>query len=97
MVSSAPRNSWKTYGAYSLNCALATVLEKDDRIFDFSDKINQYGLKVIFSNAEESNILTKKAIVSMSQIHSTNIELVNDKNWKAIRNNAEKITNLINA
>ena len=48
-------------------------------IFDFSDKINQHGLKVIFSNAEESNILTKKAIVSMSQIHSTNIELVNNK------------------
>ena len=46
-------------------------------IFDFSDKINQHGLKVIFSNAEESNILTKKAIVSMSQIHSTNIEVVN--------------------
>ena len=48
-------------------------------IFDFSDKINQHGLKVIFSNAEESNILTKKAIVSMSQIHSTNIELINNK------------------
>ena len=48
-------------------------------IFDFSDKINQHGLKVIFSNAEENNILTKKAIVSMSQIHSTNIELVNNK------------------
>ena len=31
-------------------------------IFDFSDKINQYGLKVIFTNAEESNILTKKDI-----------------------------------
>jgi YfiH family protein len=48
-------------------------------IFDFSDKINQHGLKVIFSNAEESNILTKKTIVSMSQIHSTNIEVVNNK------------------
>nr|ADI16922.1 uncharacterized conserved protein [uncultured Marinimicrobia bacterium HF0010_18O13] len=48
-------------------------------IFDFSDKINQHGLKVIFSNAEESNILTKKAIVSMSQIHSSNIEVVNNK------------------
>ena len=47
-------------------------------IFDFSDKINQHGLKVIFSSAEESNILTKKAIVSMSQIHSTNIELINN-------------------
>ena len=48
-------------------------------IFDFSDKINQHGLKVIFSNTEEINILTKKAIVSMSQIHSTNIELINNK------------------
>ena len=48
-------------------------------IFDFSDKINQHGLKVIFSNAEESNILTKKSIVTMSQIHSTNIELINNK------------------
>ena len=48
-------------------------------IFDFSDKINQHGLKVIFSNAEESNILTKKTIVSMSQIHSSNIEVVNNK------------------
>ena len=48
-------------------------------IIDFSDKINQHGLKVIFSNAEESNILTKKTIVSMSQIHSTNIEVVNNK------------------
>ena len=43
-------------------------------IFDFSDKINQNGLKIIFSNAEERDILTKKTIVSMSQIHSTNID-----------------------
>ena len=48
-------------------------------IFDFSDKINQHGLKVIFSNAEESSILTKKSIVSMVQTHSTNIEMVNNK------------------
>ena len=48
-------------------------------IFDFSDKINQNGLKLIFSNAEESSILTKKSIVSMVQTHSTNIEMVNDK------------------
>ena len=48
-------------------------------IFDFSDKINQNGLKSIFSNAEESSILTKKSIVSMVQTHSTNIEMVNDK------------------
>ena len=58
-------------------------------IFDFSDKINQHGLKVIFSNAEENNILTKKAIVSMSQIHSTNIELVNDK--KLVYSNVDGI------
>ena len=58
-------------------------------IFDFSDKINQHGLKVIFSNTEESNILTKKAIVSMSQIHSTNIELVNDK--KLVYSNVDGI------
>ena len=48
-------------------------------IFDFSDKINQNGLKLIFYNAEESSILTKKSIVSMVQTHSTNIEMVNDK------------------
>ena len=48
-------------------------------IFDFSDKINQHGLKIIFSNTEESNILTKKAIVTMTQIHSINIEIVNNK------------------
>ena len=58
-------------------------------IFDFSDKINQLGLKIIFSNAEESNILTKKAIVSMSQIHSTNIEVVNNK--KLVYNNVDGI------
>ena len=58
-------------------------------IFDFSDKINQHGLKVIFSNAEESNILTKKAIVSMSQIHSTNIEIVNNK--KLVYSNVDGI------
>ena len=58
-------------------------------IFDFSDKINQHGLKVIFSNAEENNILTKKAIVSMSQIHSTNIELVNNK--KLVYSNVDGI------
>lgn len=48
-------------------------------IFDFSDKINQHGLKIIFSNTEESNILTKKVIVTMTQIHSINIEIVNNK------------------
>jgi YfiH family protein len=58
-------------------------------IFDFSDKINQHGLKVIFSNAEESNILTKKAVVSMSQIHSTNIELINNK--KLVYSNVDGI------
>ena len=57
-------------------------------IFDFSDKINQHGLKVIFSNAEESNIL-KKAIVSMSQTHSTNIEVV--KNKKLVYSNVDGI------
>ena len=48
-------------------------------IFDFSDKINQHGLKIIFSNTGESNIITKKAIVTMTQIHSINIEIVNNK------------------
>ena len=57
-------------------------------IFDFSDKINQHGLKVIFSNTEESNIL-KKAIVSMSQTHSTNIEVV--KNKKLVYHNVDGI------
>ena len=57
-------------------------------IFDFSDKINQHGLKIIFSNAEES-INLKKAIVSMSQTHSTNIEVV--KNKKLVYNNVDGI------
>ena len=57
-------------------------------IFDFSDKINQHGLKIIFSNAEESNNF-KKAIVSMSQTHSTNIEVV--KNKKLVYNNVDGI------
>ena len=48
-------------------------------IFDFSDKINQHGLKIIFSNTEESNIITKKVIVTMTQIHSINIKIVNNK------------------
>ena len=58
-------------------------------IFDFSDKINQNGLKVIFSNAEESSNLTKKAIVSMSQTHSTNIEVINNK--KLVYSNVDGI------
>ena len=58
-------------------------------IFDFSDKINQHGLKVIFSNAEESSNLTKKAIVSMSQTHSTNIEVINNK--KLVYSNVDGI------
>jgi len=58
-------------------------------IVDFSDKINQHGMKIIFSNAEESNILTKKAIVSMSQIHSTDIEVVNNK--KLVYSNTDGI------
>ena len=58
-------------------------------IFDFSDKINQHGLKIIFSNAEESSILTKKSIVSMVQTHSTNIEVV--KNKKLVYNNVDGI------
>ena len=52
-------------------------------IFDFSDKINQNGLKLIFSNAEESSILTKKSIVSMVQTHSTNIETVSYTHLRA--------------
>ena len=58
-------------------------------IFDFSDKINQHGLKIIFSNSEESSILTKKSIVSMVQTHSTNIEVV--KNKKLVYNNVDGI------
>ena len=58
-------------------------------IFDFSDKINQHGLKVIFSNVEESSNLTKKAIVSMSQTHSTNIEVINNK--KLVYSNVDGI------
>ena len=57
-------------------------------IFDFSYKINQNGLKVIFSNAEENNIL-QKAIVSMSQTHSTNVEVV--KNKKLVYSNVDGI------
>ena len=58
-------------------------------IFDFSNKINQHGLKIIFSNDEECDILTKKTIISMSQIHSTNLEIVN--NEKLIYSNVDGI------
>ena len=63
-------------------------------IFDFSDKINQHGLKIIFSNTEESNILTKKAIVTMTQIHSINIEIVNNKDYKSQYLTLEKGTTI---
>ena len=48
-------------------------------IFDFSDKINVKGLKIIFSNDELESHFTKRDVFSMSQTQSTNLKVVNEK------------------
>ena len=48
-------------------------------IFDFSDKINVKGLKIIFSNDELDSHFIKRDVFSMLQTHSTNLKVVNEK------------------
>ena len=45
-------------------------------IFDFSDKINKSGIKILFSNDEANDHFTEKISFSMEQIHSTNLKIV---------------------
>ena len=45
-------------------------------IFDFSDKINKSGIKILFSNDEVNDHFTKKTSFSMEQTHSTNLKMV---------------------
>ena len=45
-------------------------------IFDFSDKINKSGIKILFSNDEANDHFTEKTSFSMEQIHSTNLKIV---------------------
>ena len=48
-------------------------------IFDFSDKINVKGLKIIFSNDELDSHFIKRDVFSMLQTHSTNLKVVKEK------------------
>jgi len=45
-------------------------------IFDFSDKINKSGIKILFSNDEANDHFTNKTSFSMEQTHSTNLKIV---------------------
>ena len=45
-------------------------------IFDFSDKINKSGIKILFSNDELNDHLVKKKSFSMNQTHSTNLKMI---------------------
>ncbi len=58
-------------------------------IFDFSDKINVKGLKIIFSNDELDSHFIKRDVFSMLQTHSTNLKVVNEK--KVDYNNTDGI------
>ena len=58
-------------------------------IFDFSDKINVKGLKIIFSNDELDSHFIKRDIFSMLQTHSTNLKVVKEK--KVVYNNTDGI------
>jgi len=44
-------------------------------IFDFSDKINKSGIKILFSNDELNDHFVKKKSFSMNQTHSTNLKM----------------------
>ncbi len=48
-------------------------------IFDFSEKINTKGLRIIFSNDELSNNFISRDIFSMTQTHSNNLKIVNKR------------------
>lgn len=58
-------------------------------IFDFSDKINVKGLKIIFSNDELDSHFIKRDVFSMLQTHSTNLKVVKEK--KVVYNNTDGI------
>ena len=58
-------------------------------IFDFSDKINVKGLRIVFSNDKIENHIVGRNIFSMCQTHSTNIKIVNEN--KVIYNNTDGI------
>ncbi len=45
-------------------------------IFDFSDKINKSGIKILFSNNELNDHFIKKKSFSMNQTHSTNLKMI---------------------
>ena len=45
-------------------------------IFDFSDKINKSGIKILFSNDELNDHFVKKKSFSMNQTHSTNLKMI---------------------
>ena len=45
-------------------------------IFDFSDKINKSGIKILFSNDELNDHVVKKKSFSMNQTHSTNLKMI---------------------
>ena len=47
-------------------------------IFDFSDKINKSGIKILFSNDELNDHLVKKKSFSMNQTHSTNLKMITE-------------------
>ena len=58
-------------------------------IFDFSDKINVKGLRIVFSNDKIESLIVGRNIFSMCQTHSTNIKIVNQN--KVIYNNTDGI------
>ena len=58
-------------------------------IFDFSDKINVKGLRIVFSNDKIESHIVGRNIFSMCQTHSTNIKIVNEN--KVIYNNTDGI------
>jgi len=47
-------------------------------IFDFSDKINKSGIKILFSNDELNDHFVKKKSFSMNQTHSTNLKMITE-------------------
>ena len=47
-------------------------------IFDFSDKINKSGIKILFSNDELNDHFIEKKSFSMNQTHSTNLKMITE-------------------
>ena len=47
-------------------------------IFDFSDKINKSGIKILFSNDEANDHFTEEMTFSMNQTHSTNLKMIKE-------------------